>query len=196
MKKLLIICSLVLVASASYAKPFKIENSFGQLVRCGDWKNTPNAMVIRGCPQLGDFLDNDPNPEPTPDPTPVPTGKPTAVPSGQPVICEARFGQGSGELVLRKMFEPGVLTHTCAYIPPTNKPFIEVSSVNTSNASCNVFTMDVRSPSGVKYSSTSVQPGVAIYPETGTWQFDFTLENDEKSLCAKNHELVVHIPLY
>lgn len=194
--KFLFICLVLSIPCISYSKPLKIENSFGQLVRCGDWKNTPNAVVIRGCPQLGDFLDNDPNPEPTPDPTPtiIPTIVPTVIPTGQPVICEARFTQGSGEVFLSKIFEPGVLTHTCAYIKPTTRPFIEISSVNGSNASCNVFLLQARSPSGVKYESNSVQPGLVVKPEVGTWQIDVTLENNELSLCAKNKPLTIHIP--
>ena len=193
MRILLTLVIILMGTNIALAKPFKVENSNGQLVRCGDWKNTPNAMGIRGCPQLGDYLESSPIPEPTPTPfiPTEPTIVPTVLPTGQPVTCEYRFVETAEGLMLDKVYPPGITTHTCAYLPKVNKPFIEVNSVNRSIALCNVFKVYMRSPSGVQYESTGVQPGMPIQPEIGTWQVDVTLSTE--SLCATNKALLITI---
>ena len=185
MKKIIILSILLVLElySISYAKLFQIENSNGELIQCGEWKNTPNAIIIRNCPQLGDFLDVGPTPTPSPIPTVIPTG--------QPVICEYRFVNTDEGLKLDRVYEPDVITHTCAFIPKVNKLFIEVKSVNRANTQCNSFIVLMRSPSGIEYESIGSQPGLSIQPEVGTWQIDIKLQTE--GLCAVNKSLLINI---
>jgi hypothetical protein len=170
----------------AHAKPFKIENSQGKLIRCGDLKNTENAYVVRDCPELGDFLDHDPNPEPTPVPTPEPTANPTSVPMD---CSDGTFNDTQHGLQIERFYQPGVVQHLCARIPKLDLHSIEVQSVNRANAQCNMYIMMIKSPTGKKYESVGVQPGPSILNEQGTWQFDIILIDDIDSLCADNKAL-------
>lgn len=163
------------------AKPLKIENSFGQLVRCGEWKNTTNAIVIRGCPELGDFLDT--KPEPTPEPTLEPTPTATPVHTNKPIICQYRFVETGDGLILEKVFPLDQVTHTCAYMSPVDVSFVELQSTNRSNTSCPWYSVLVRSPSGVEYLTEGTQPGTPLYAEVGTWQID--ISSDPETSCGE-----------
>lgn len=194
--KLFIITILCLVSNLAYAKPLKIENSQGKLIRCGDLKNTEGAFVIRGCPELGDFLDHDPTPEPTPEPNPTPV--PTIQETPRPVTCEYRFVETSEGLKLNRVFPVGEIVHTCAYMGPISSFFVELGSVNGSKASCPAYTITATSPSGKqfdpagnKYESTAVQPGMPLYTEVGTWQIDVYLIPGTE--CAKPYDLNILI---
>ena len=180
MKKIIIIgisiMALLGLCQIACAKPLKIENSFGQLVRCGDWINTTNAVVIRNCPELAVLFDLQPEPTGTPSPTstPEPTAPPVPTATKAPITCEYRFTDTAEGLLLEKVFPIGQTTKTCAYMgaETLKNLFIEQNSVNRSNAFCPVYVLDVTSPSGRRYATQSVQPGLIVDPEVGTWQWN------------------------
>jgi hypothetical protein len=190
MKSLILSLVFTLAASIAIAKPLKIETLDGKLVRCGEWKNTTNAVVIRGCPELGALFESTPDPEPTPTPTvppPVATPSPTATPAPtRQIVCEKRFvDTAHGVQFLNNYFAPGEEVKYCAYIPSNAPRFIELQGQNHSNTSCNFYFCELISPSGVSYECDGSQPGTTITKEVGTWQINIELDDSEETLCAE-----------
>ena len=122
-------------------------------------------------------------PAPTATPAPVSTSSPSPT---QSFDCSGgTFVKSTPTSVqwVNRVYPYEQVTNLCATVP-TGHMFLFLSSVNHSNASCNVMHITMTSPSGKKYESESVQPGLAAAAEAGKWSIVATLKTD--AACAKN----------
>lgn len=128
-----------------------------------------------------------------------PLVKPTASPAPTPppvVQCplDRTFRTGlpgvnpGDPALLGKIFPYDQKVELCATLPSVKKNTVFLSSVNRSNASCNVYDVWLISPTGKYYQSRAVQPGTSAPYEGGQWRVVVYLDSTDAP-CVANKAL-------
>jgi len=125
------------------------------------------------------------HPSPVPTRSPAPTVKPTLVPD----CSDGSFGKmANGFLEMKERFyEPGRPYALCMNVtgsPPAKSGNMRLDSANASDASCDIYELELTSPSGIKYATSGSSVVQGARHEVGRWAVTLTLNPKLGPLCG------------